>query len=135
MTKILIDEAVVRQALEAIEEAEPGHAAQLLREALTEQPAQQQAYEHDNPLGGPAKVFQAMADAIRAGDSYHAVLRQYGYVEQPAPAHCEAGPEYCPECKTEAEKTAYAFGWFKALESVREPPAPAPAQEPVAWMP
>jgi hypothetical protein len=24
------------------------------------------------------------------------------------------------EAKTEAEKTAYAFGWFKALESVRE---------------
>ena len=40
--------------------------------------------------------------------------------EQPAP----------PECKTEAEKTAFAFGWFKALESVRE--QPAPAQEPVA---
>jgi hypothetical protein len=37
--------------------------------------------------------------------------------EQPSPP---------PECKTEAEKTAYAFGWFKALESVRE-------QEPVAW--
>ena len=44
-------------------------------------PAQQQAYEEANPLGGPAKVFQAMADAIRAGDSYHAVLRQYGYAE------------------------------------------------------
>jgi hypothetical protein len=31
--------------------------------------------------------------------------------EQPAPP---------PECKTEAEKTAYVFGWFKAMESVRE---------------
>lgn len=28
-----------------------------------------------------------------------------------------------PECQTEAEKTAYAFGWFKALESVRKRPA------------
>ena len=45
------------------------------------QPAQQQTYEQANPLGGPAKVFQAMADAVRAGDSYHAVLRQYGYAE------------------------------------------------------
>ena len=27
-----------------------------------------------------------------------------------------------PECKTEAEKTAYAFGWWKALESVRAQP-------------
>lgn len=58
-----------------------------IREALAhapserEQPAQQQAYEQANPLGGPAKVFDAMADAIRAGDSYHAVLRQYGYAE------------------------------------------------------
>jgi hypothetical protein len=34
-------------------------------------------------------------------------------IEQPTP----------PECKTEAEKTAFAFGWFKALESVREQPA------------
>ncbi|CAB4123565.1 hypothetical protein UFOVP48_33 [uncultured Caudovirales phage] len=33
------------------------------------------------------------------------------------------------ECKTEAEQTAYAFGWWKALESVR---AEQPAQEPVA---
>ena len=32
-----------------------------------------------------------------------------------------------PECQTEAEKTAFAFGWWKALESVRQP---APVQEP-----
>ena len=42
--------------------------------------------------------------------------------EQPAPP---------PECQTEAEKTAFAFGWFKALETVREQP---PQQEPVAWI-
>jgi hypothetical protein len=34
--------------------------------------------------------------------------------EQPVPP---------PECKTEAEKTAFAFGWFKALESARGQPA------------
>ena len=39
--------------------------------------------------------------------------------EQPAPP---------PECQTEAEKTAYAFGWFKALELVRKRPA---EQEPM----
>ena len=34
-----------------------------------------------------------------------------------------------PECKTEAEQTAYAFGWWKALESVRtEQPAQEPSQ-------
>ena len=41
----------------------------------------------------------------------------------------EVGPIYTspqqpppppPECKTEAERTAYAFGWFKALETVRQ---------------
>jgi hypothetical protein len=36
-----------------------------------------------------------------------------------------------PECKTEAEQIAYAFGWWKALEYVRTEQA---AQEPVAWM-
>lgn len=40
--------------------------------------------------------------------------------EQPTPP---------PECQTEAEKTAFTFGWFKALESVRQQPA---QQEPVA---
>jgi hypothetical protein len=29
-----------------------------------------------------------------------------------------------PECQTEAEKTAFAFGWWKALESVRQPAVP-----------
>jgi hypothetical protein len=33
-----------------------------------------------------------------------------------------------PECKTEAERTAYAFGWFKALETERN--RPATQQEP-----
>ena len=37
--------------------------------------------QRDNPLGGPAKVFDAMANSIRAGDDYHQVLRQYGFVE------------------------------------------------------
>jgi hypothetical protein len=38
-----------------------------------------------------------------------------------------------PECQTEAEKRAYAFGWWKALEANRAA-HPAPVQEPVAWM-
>lgn len=40
-----------------------------------------------------------------------------------------AQPAPPPECKTEAEQTAYAFGWWKALESVR---TEQPTQEPVA---
>ena len=55
-----------------------GTAYDLMREALE---ARAQSYESANPLGGPAKVFDAMANAIRAGDEYHAVLRQYGFAE------------------------------------------------------
>ena len=32
----------------------------------------------------------------------------------------EQPPPPTPECKTEAERTAYAFGWFKALETVQQ---------------
>ena len=39
-----------------------------------------------------------------------------------------AQPAPPPECKTEAEQTAYAFGWWKALESLR---TGQPAQESV----
>jgi hypothetical protein len=35
-----------------------------------------------NPLGGPAKVFDAIADRIRAGDEYYAVLHDMGFVTQ-----------------------------------------------------
>lgn len=36
-------------------------------------------YREKNPLGGPAKVFDAMADQIRAGDDYRAVMLDYGF--------------------------------------------------------
>lgn len=42
--------------------------------------------------------------------------------EQPAPP---------PECKTDAEKTAFAFGWWKALEENRK--QPAQDKEPCGW--
>lgn len=35
-------------------------------------------YARLNPLGGPAKVFDAMAARIRAGEPYDAVLADYG---------------------------------------------------------
>lgn len=38
-------------------------------------------------------------------------------------AYKQAGyplPEPPPECQTEAEKTAFAFGWFKAMATKRE---------------
>lgn len=42
-------------------------------------------YARRNPLGGPAKVFEAMAARIRAGEDYYAVLEDYGLqVKHPA---------------------------------------------------
>lgn len=54
------------------------------------------------PSGATGNVFHHWNEARKA------------LAEQPAPP---------PECQTEAEKTAFAFGWFKALETVREQPA------------
>ena len=36
-------------------------------------------YSRSNPLGGPAKVFDAMADRIRAGENYWTVIRDNGF--------------------------------------------------------
>jgi hypothetical protein len=49
-------------------------------------------------IGGSSRSQQAI-DAIKE------------VLAQPAPP---------PECKTEAEKTAFAFGWWKAMETKRE---------------
>lgn len=56
-----------------------------------------EVYAQENPFGGPAKVFDAMAAAIRAGDSYHDVLKQFGYAEaKPADeAQAVAKDPYC----------------------------------------
>jgi len=60
----------------------------------------------------PQRVWDANSNAVIAIDE---VLAQ---------------PETPPECQTEAEKTAFAFGWFKAMEAQR---LAQPKQEPVAW--
>ena len=68
--------------------------------AALAQPAQD--YAAKNPLGGPAKIFDAMAACIRAGDSFDSVLRQYGFAEaQPAQE-----PVACERCK-QLEGQAY----------------------------
>lgn len=36
-------------------------------------------YREKNPLGGPAKVFDAMADQIRAGEDFNKVIADYGW--------------------------------------------------------
>ena len=37
-----------------------------------------QAYAEKNPLGGPARIFEAMAERVRAGEDFHAVLADFG---------------------------------------------------------
>jgi hypothetical protein len=58
---------------------------------------QAEQYQRNNPLGGPAKVFDAMADAIRAGDDYHATLRSFGFVER-TKGYDQTSLELCEEC-------------------------------------
>lgn len=40
--------------------------------------AAKKRYEAANPLGGPARMFEAIAERIRAGEEYHSVLADYG---------------------------------------------------------
>jgi hypothetical protein len=100
MTKLLIDQAVIDQALEALDLAKRSHGKMLL----------------SDPPQEAWKTYR-VDDAIRESTT---ALRQAK--EQPTPP---------PECKTEAEKTAFGFGWWKALESQREQ---AQQAEPVAWL-
>ena len=75
-------------------------------------------------LDGSSEAITVIKEALAQPD--YRVVKTYHegkpvYVSQPAPPP--------PECKTVAEQTAYAFGWWKALESVR---TEQPTQEPVA---
>jgi hypothetical protein len=53
------------------------------------------------------QAITALREALAKPDFWE------GYVPEPVK------PAPPPECQTEAEKTAYAFGWWKALESQR----------------
>ena len=41
-------------------------------------PKDAEKYLRDNPLGGPAKVFEACADAIRSGDNVDFAMASFG---------------------------------------------------------
>jgi hypothetical protein len=97
----------------------------------------------------PIEIWEKNNEAItaikqaRALDKMAENARELGLDYEPvAPVQEDWGPgphechsltasvqEPPPECQTEAEKRAYAFGWWKALEANRA----TPAQEPVAW--
>jgi hypothetical protein len=49
---------------------------------------------------------------------HEALAEESSGTEQPVPV-AWFPPDPPPECKSEAEKTAFAFGWFKALEAQR----------------
>jgi len=78
--------------------------------ALAAQPQAALAYQQANPLGGPAKVFRAMADAIEAGDSYEATLRRYRFAEvTPSPAEGDELPPLPARLCIDDDKA-----WFSA---------------------
>ena len=62
---------------------------------------------HENESDNEADQY---ATARQLGDKAMTAIRKK-LAEQPAPP---------PECKTDAEKTAFAFGWWKALEENRK---------------
>lgn len=83
------------------------------------------------------EALEAISTEVVCQSAHHAKKEQHSYFE-PCPhvaRHDKAitslrqaieeaeKQEPPPECQTEAEKTAFAFGWFKALESQpkREP--------------
>ena len=72
------------------------------------------------------EALEAETDPSWDCNSYHPKIWSAITVIKEALAH----PEPPPECETEAEQTAYAFGWFKALEQQRL----APAQEPIGYL-
>ena len=57
-----------------------------------------------------------------ADNERHAYVMEYNaFIERFEQAIADAEKPAPPECQTEAEKIAFAFGWYKALESVRKP--------------
>ena len=125
---ILIEESLLKAVLEAMEDLHRTGDTQVfdmyaapelipaLRQALANEALDKMA-ENARELGLDYEPVwlptnKDIEDAMRQ-------RRLSRLAEQPAPP---------PECQTDAEKTAFAFGWWKALESVRQKPA---QQEPI----
>lgn len=88
MIKILIDEATVKLVLEALEHC---------KDVIVER-----------GLNGNPEFAERWGLTLPLDRSKEAITALKALAEQPAPP---------PECQTEAEKMAFAFGWWKALEA------------------
>lgn len=60
------------------------------RDEAVEKLAGRESYRAKNPLGGVARMFDAMADRIRAGENYASVLDDYGLCDAAKLAAAEA---------------------------------------------
>ena len=65
------------------------------------------------------EAMKLALEALEMFCEHGAILRPLETVETLRQA-IEQFENYPPECQTEAEKTAFAFGWFKALEKQRK---------------
>ena len=63
--------------------------------------------------------YDVMKLALEALVSTYQGKDKTGQVTEAITTLREALANQPPECQTEAEKTAYAFGWWKALEHIR----------------
>ena len=73
-------------------------------------------------------ALDASSQGLISGTTNWAAFVAKSISAAPAP---QAQPVAPHECKTEAEKIAYAAGWWKALESVHMGAQPVAAKEPV----
>jgi hypothetical protein len=73
---------------------------------------------------GPVNLLRRLESGIPAQYGYSA-----GDFQRLRELVAHQPPEPPPECKTEAEKTAFAFGWFKSIEAQREKDDPIPISQ------
>lgn len=101
--------------------------------AQSEQPATD--YERRNPLGGPAKLFDAVADMIRAGEPVDAAMAEFGlaWAEQTAEQAQAvawrarlAVPEDCMQHVYSENPKALAYLGVPVLPVFAAPPAAQP---------
>ena len=86
-------------------------------------PSLADAYAAVNPLGGPAVVFDAMAERLRAGEDYYAVLMDYGFqrIPEPSPAAEPDAPDSRSHhpCELKGGVCQYSWGCEYACVGVR----------------